>query len=452
VDLELVDAASGRTVDRRGLSEDVRNLTGLQREPVRLVWEMLGFEATPAAVESLEDRLTNTLTACRAYVAGRGRLSMAGDEAELQAAVESLELAIKEDAAYVPARTALAQASARLFAETRNEQWKERAIAAAEEVIGQDDHAAEAYQVLGDVYGMTGERELELEAYGRATEHAGTAGPFIALGIAAGNAGEFEEAERALQTAINLRPDYPDSHHALGYFYCSMNRFDAAANEFRNAARAAPENPEAHINLGTVLYYQDQRQEAMSAFEDALALGPHPTAYSNLGTLYFEEGRFGDAAEMFEQAVALEGEELPAEQYYLVGNLASALYWSGDREAALASFELAIDLAESLLEADPDNHEVMAALAGYYGMVGRKDRGIDLLDVVTRQEIRDPYFMASIAEGYEDLGQRDLAVEWIGKALGNGLGVDWIERRPTFNELRNEPRFRELVQRSSNRG
>jgi len=231
-----------------------------------------------------------------------------------------------------------------------------------------------------------------------------------------------------------------------------MNRFDAAANQFRHATRAAPENPSAHVNLGAVLYFQDRRDEARKAFEDALALGPHAIAYSNLGSLYFEEGRFGDAADIFTRAVELAGEEIPPDMYHLVGSLASAQYWAGERDNAATSFERAIVLGESYLEEDSDNQSVMANLAGYYGMVDQYDRGIELLEAVTRQEIRDAYFMGAIAESYEDLGERDLAVEWIGTALDNGLAVEWIKRRPSFNSLRQDDRYMDFVQQSTNRG
>jgi serine/threonine-protein kinase len=452
LDLELVDTASGRTLVHRTLDESVRNSTSLQTEPVRVVWEMLGFEATPAALEDLDESSTNTVIACRAFVSGRGRLSTAENETELQAAVASLEQAVEESPGYAPARVALARAFARLFKETRDERWKERAIAEAEYAIGLDDDAAEPYLVLGEVYGKAGQTELEIEAHRQAAAHAKTARPFYLLGKAATDAGEFKEAERALQTAINLRPDWFNGHSALGYLYVQTGRYDAAANEYRHAARAAPEYPEAHTNLGAVLYFQDRRDEARQAFEAALALGPNAAAYSNLGVLYFEEARYGDAVEMFESAVELGGEDIPPDQYNLVGNLASAQYWSGERESARASYEHAIDLAESYLGDDRDNQAAMADLAEYYGMVGQHDRGIELLEAVTRKEIHDPYFMGAIAESYEILGERGLAVRWIGTALDNGLTVDWFERTPAFNSLREDDRYRKLVQQSMNRG
>jgi len=447
LNLELVDTASGRTLVRRTLDENVRNFTELQKEPVRMVWEMLGFEATPAALEDLDEFSTNTVTACRAYVSGRGRLSTAGDEAELQAAVASLEQAVEENPGFAPARVALARAFARLYEETREERWKERAVAEAEYAIGLDDDAAEPYLVLGKVYGDAHESDLEIEALRRATAVSETASSYLALGNAATDAGLFDEAEAALQTALNLRPDCFKEHHSLGYLYIQMGRYDAAANEFRHAARAAPENPDAHINLGAILYYQDRREEAKKAFEDTLALEPNAAAYSNLGVLYFEEARYGDAAEMFESAVELAGDEIPADQYNIVGNMASAQYWSGERESARASYEHAIELAESYLGEDSDNQSVMAELADYYGMVGQHDRGIELLGAVTRKEIHDPYLMGAIAESYEDLGERERAVEWIGRALHNGLAVDWIERRPSFNSLREDERFKSMLEK-----
>jgi serine/threonine protein kinase len=47
---------------------------------------------------------------------------------------------------------------------------------------------------------------------------------------------------------------------------------------------------------------------------------------------------------------------------------------------------------------------------------------------------------------------RRKAVEWIGMALDNGLTVDWVERTPSFNSLREDDRYRELVRQSTNRG
>ena len=453
LDLEVLDARSGSTLVRRTLDENARNLAGLQKEPVLTVWQMLGFEATPAALESLDELSTNTMIACRAYLSGRGRLQMATDEQDLLAAAASLEQAIGEDPNHVPSRVALARTFGRLLQATGDQQWLERAVNQAERAGALDDDAAEPYMALGEVYSAAGQTEASLDAYRRAAARAGIAAPYIELGSAATDAGEFDTAERALQTAINLRPDFADSHLTLGYLYFNTNQLDATANQFRHATRAAPENVGARVNLGAVLALQGRTGEAIRAFEDALVIEPTARAYSNLGTLYFEDGRFGDAAEMFEKGIELEGDDIPADQYYLLANLASALYWSGERGGARTSYLRAIELAESFLEdGSSGNQTVLADLAGYYGMVGQPERGLELLEAFSLQEIHDPYMMGAVAESFEDLSERDRAVEWLGTALANGLPVDWVESRPSFNSLREDERYRELAKNLSDRG
>jgi hypothetical protein len=87
----------------------------------------------------------------------------------------------------------------------------------------------------------------------------------------------------------------------------------------------------------------------------------------------------------------------------------------------------------------------MADLAGYLAMVGNRDRGLELLEEAVRRDIRHTHVMAAIGESFEDLDDRDRAIEWIGKALEAGLEADWIDRRPSFNSLREDPRYRQMV-------
>jgi tetratricopeptide (TPR) repeat protein len=444
--LEVVDPLSGRVLDRRTLDEDIRNITSLQRQPVLLVWEMLRFDATPEALGELDELSTNALTACRAYVSGRGRLGSAADESELVAAAELLEQAVAEDPGYGPARLALASAAARIFATTHQQEWCDRAIGEANrsiELMGDDP---QPYLVLSEVYRSEHATDQQLEALRKAASVSQTADAHLELGVAATDAELYDEAEASFQRAINLRPDSCDPHLNLGYLYLKMGRYDAAANEYRHAVRAAPLNEIALINLGAMLYYQGLRDEARTTFENAVEAGPPTvTAYSNLGTIYFEEGRFGDAAGMFSMAVDLMGDEVTAEDHTYVANHANALYWGGNRVEARPVFERAIELAEAQLDDMPGDPSVMADLAGYYAMVGNRDRGLELLEEAVRRDVRDAHVMAAIGESFEDLDDRNQAIEWIGKALEGGLETDWIDRRPSLNRLREDPRYEELV-------
>ena len=263
----------------------------------------------------------------------------------------------------------------------------------------------------------------------------------LELGVTLREAGRYDEAERALQKAINLRPGYAADSLELGFLYYVTNRYDAAANQFRLATELAPLNVKAHNNLGGLMYFLERRAEARETFEASLAAYPNSVAYSQLGTLFFDEGDYARSADMFERAV-----ELSPEDCQLVGNLASSYHWGGDRARAGAAFRRAIEVCETSLAATPADPLLMVSLAGYYGMLGeRRERGIELLARATSKEIVDAQLLAIIGESYEDLGDRERALEWLARALDNGLEVAQLERMPSLEALRKDARFSKLI-------
>jgi hypothetical protein len=50
---------------------------------------------------------------------------------------------------------------------------------------------------------------------------------------------------------------------------------------------------------------------------------------------------------------------------------------------------------------------------------------------------------------HEHLGDRDGALEWLGRAFEAGLSEERVERNPWFKGLRSDPRYRELRNREA---
>jgi tetratricopeptide (TPR) repeat protein len=191
------------------------------------------------------------------------------------------------------------------------------------------------------------------------------------------------------------------------------------------------------------MYFLERRDEAREAFEASLAASPNAVAYSQLGTMAFDEADYARSADMFERAVELD----PAD-CQLVGNLATAYHWGGDRARAGPEFRKAIEVCEASLAAAPGDPLLMAILAGYYGMLGEdRQRGLELLDRATSAKIADAQLMSVIGESYEDLGDRNRALDWLGRALENGVTLAQLERMPSLDELREDPRFVVLANR-----
>ena len=107
-----------------------------------------------------------------------------------------------------------------------------------------------------------------------------------------------------------------------------------------------------------------------------------------------------------------------------------------------------MELAEQTLRINPNDVDVICILAGYYTRLDDNEEAYAKLKQVQSLEITnvDNYF--DIGDVYEQLGERDLALEWIGKAIENGFTLAKIENNPGLNELRKDKRFQVSVNKA----
>jgi tetratricopeptide (TPR) repeat protein len=175
-------------------------------------------------------------------------------------------------------------------------------------------------------------------------------------------------------------------------------------------------------------------------FERSLAVEPQPASFSNLGTVYFYQSRFGDAARMYEKAL-----ESDASDYRLWGNLGTARRLGGDPAGASEAYRRAIAAAATDPGAGVDGQQQRADLAGYHAVLGEHERARDLLEQLIAENPADANVVEAIGESFDDLGDRQRALEWIGRALAAGYSRAVIENSPALRELRADPGFARLA-------
>lgn len=161
--------------------------------------------------------------------------------------------------------------------------------------------------------------------------HAGT---LVAAGSACVEAGDMDNAERLLREAVTVRPDNPAVHFELGKLWLRRDDMERAAPFFANAAQLLPGFAPAAANLGATLGELGRTDEALAAFETALAADPeNEQVLNNLGVLYRETGRLGDSDATFRRAIQL----MPdlAFGYY---NLGHTLFLQGRYQASLSAY------------------------------------------------------------------------------------------------------------------
>jgi tetratricopeptide (TPR) repeat protein len=162
---------------------------------------------------------------------------------------------------------------------------------------------------------------------------------------------------------------------------------------------------------------------------------------TNLCSIYFHQARYADAVAMCQRVVGLRPGDARA-----WGNLAFSLQYSANPEPAASAFRKAISLAESDRAAGAADVDLLAQLATYYAAVGERGPGRERLEEAVALGPVNPDRLANIAEAFEDLGDRERALEWAAKALTAGATPDQFERRPALRGLVADPEFRNLAE------
>ncbi len=182
--------------------------------------------------------------------------------------------------------------------------------------------------------------------------------------------------------------------------------------------------------------------DGRAALERSIAIYPTSSALSNLATLDYREGRFGDAAKTYQKAT-----ELNPRDYRIWRNLAIAYGRAGEPQKKLDAYRNALELAQQERQRDPGNVMLMAEVADCQAQLGQAADARRLLAEAERLGPGDCDVAKTAAGVYEDLGDRDAALRLIGAAFERGLDREEVERAPTFEKLRADPRYQALVAR-----
>jgi Flp pilus assembly protein TadD len=128
-----------------------------------------------------------------------------------------------------------------------------------------------------------------------------TAEEWFEAGNRHAQAGEFQEAIAAYQSALELRPDYVSAMSNLGVAYYNNGQLEEAVAVYQKALEIAPEDAAAHSNLAAAYVQLGQLQEALAAYTRAVELEPALSqAYFGLGVVYMQMGQTEDAIQAFE--------------------------------------------------------------------------------------------------------------------------------------------------------
>jgi DNA-binding winged helix-turn-helix (wHTH) protein/TolB-like protein/tetratricopeptide (TPR) repeat protein len=214
----------------------------------------------------------------------------------------------------------------------------------------------------------------------------------------------WAEADQEFKQAVALDPTYATAYHwhALHVAILAGNTPGAAVaiNRMRQALELEPFSPVLHADLGQVLYFARNYDEALAACQKALALDPDfINAHSYLYDIYSKKGLYDEAVEKF-------------------------LY-----------------LAQRLEKSDPATRQALKQAYQAGGARGFWEQRIKILSRYPRDEYE-------AAKYYMRLGKQELALDRLEKAYRNReFKLIYVKVDPVFEDLSENARFRNLLRR-----
>ncbi|MFW6084952.1 MAG: BTAD domain-containing putative transcriptional regulator [Gemmatimonadota bacterium] len=168
------------------------------------------------------------------------------------------------------------------------------------------------------------------------------------LSIPLSGTDRMTRAKEAIDRAVELDPDSPEVHLALGYYwYWGHTDYEKALEHLKIARDGGIRQSEIFHVTGELERRRGALGEALKAFGDALELAPLDAHLAwDLGVTYRLLRRYAEAEPYFDRAIAL-APDIPK---YHRAKAALHLAWRGDRERALEILEAApMDIGETLL-------------------------------------------------------------------------------------------------------
>jgi TolB-like protein/Flp pilus assembly protein TadD len=463
VSVQLIDANNDEHIWAEDYDRDLTDVFAIQTDLAQKIASTLQAKLSPNEKKRLDRRPTQDSDAYLLYIQAHDYANRPDRFRDTSLKAEELfEQAIKLDPKFAAAFAGLSMVQSWMYHESEpTPARREKARLNANEALRLQPDLPEGHLALGYSY-YYGDRD-----YGRAlTEFEiakrdlpNEANAYTAIAAIQRRQGKWAESNANFEKAASLDPKNANVLFNFGFNYMAQRDFEAADKIFDRAIAADPQSVAAHgmksalaiAWKGDVTFAENQLSLVPPGFDpDGLVTS------ARVGVLTLQR-KFAEALQMTQQ---FRGETLsypekgPCPKAALEGSL---YLLQGDKERAHAAFEQARPVAERLVREAPNDPARHAHLGAVLAGLGRKEDAINegkkAVELLPESEdaFAGPQATAALAEIYAWVGERDEAFHLLDHLLTvpNGLTVQTLKLDPTWDPLRNDPRFQALIEKYS---
>ena len=334
------------------------------------------------------------------------------------------------------AEAGLARAYWRKYQDTSEAQWAESANQSIAKAMTMNANLAPVQMTAGMIHVGQGQFDVGLQQLQKAVQlDPSSAEVHGLLGRAYEQQGRTDDAKKEYQRAIDLDNDDWRWPYLMGAMQIDTGSFTDAETSLKTALEKTPGNPRVLYNLAQVYLKQGRLEDARQTFEKSLKLDTRVDTLISLGVVEFRQNDFQGAITTYQRALSL-----ASDQFDAWGDLAETYVAAGNHDSEAAeAFRKAAALAEEERKRTPNDSYTVSMLGKYYASLHEGERALPMLRKAIALAPIDPDVVERVAEGYEVLGRRKDALEFLTKALQLGYSANYAKASPTFKSLRRDP-------------
>lgn len=257
------------------------------------------------------------------------------------------------------------------------------------------------------------------------------------------------EAVRLFKKAIEADADYAQAYAGLADAHSWLYEWEGQrqadldrAEEYSSMALAlAPNTAESHVSRAFVLALGKKYDEAEQEFNKAIELNANSfDAYYLFGRSTFARGDIEKSAELFRKA-----SEVRQEDYQSLVLLAQSERMLGrDKDFSIARQSIA--RARKQLSLNPNDTRALSLGSGTLYEIGEEKEAFEWLNRALAINPEESSVLFNGACLYAKASDISHALDLLERGFQRGSGNrSWIAQDPDYNVLRNEPRFKALL-------
>jgi TolB-like protein/Flp pilus assembly protein TadD len=457
--VQLIDALHDRHIWAQEYDRDLTDTFAIQSALAQEIANQLKAKLSTNEVDRIKERPTTNDQAYQLYLQAHAMYSRAEETLEtLQRAEQLYEKATQLDPAFALAFARLAHIESwiyYLFDPTPQRLTK--AKRAATEAMRLRPNAPESHLAAGYI-AYYGDRdytralgEFEIARGGLPNDPS----VFLAIASIERRQGKWDQAIADFEKAVSLSPGDPIIVENLALTYEAVRDFPAAAKAFDRAVALVPNSFEAKSLRARV---EMQWKGDLGMMKTLLA--SLPPDFESFGTVAldrfnvcFFERKFDEALNVLWRSPLenLHGQtSTPLPKSFLAAQVYRLI---PDAEKAHAEYEHASSIAQRALEESPQDSARHALIGLIYAGLGRKEdairegnRALELLPE-SKDAMDGPVLVVAMARIYAITGEPEKAIDLLQHSLQTpaGLTVHEIRLDPTWDVLREQPRFKALT-------